>query len=775
MLLSSLLKVVVASLCLGSIIAQKVTQDQPQVLVQEKEAVTLDCKYDTRQTGGDSVTQLSDQVTLPEKAAVTINCVYLATGHPLFFAFLLLIFLDRFCFHPSLNFWLLQKCCCLRGTNGDSVNQTEGPVTVSEGARMTLNCTYQATYSTVYLFWKGTEAQGKARAVLALLGMSPTGFGSPVVNVPISAAPPDKPPVLTEKSRHNYKNAEFNSYNNFNIPGGCSPHPYLTGGMSEHPSEGGTNGDSVNQTEGPVTVSEGALMTLNCTYQTADFSSYLYWYVQHLNKAPQVLLKGLTADKKSDSSFHLQKRAVQASDSAVYYCALSDTVTQGCGGAEHKPKGSRRLKSGRGSIMAQKVTQNRSEISVLEKEDVTLNCAYEANSYTYYLFWYKQPPSGEMIFLIHQESYNELNTTKGLRGEDRVEQSPQTLRIQEGDSLSLNCSYTVSRFSGLQWYRQDPGKGPELLFLLYSVGDEKQEERLRATLLKKGSSLHIEAPKPENSATETWVQVSQSSDSFVGNLLERSSLPLHCPTMTLVFTLMLEMLLFLRAGAQSVTQPDDHITVSEGARLELKCNYSSSVSPYLFWYVQYPNQGLQLLLKYESGDNLISGIKGVSGQQKEKSSQEQVKQSPQSLTVKEGEISILNCSYENSLFDYFPWYRQYPGSGVAQKVTQDQPYITSQTGQSVILNCRYEVRWSGYTHYLFWFKQLPSGEMTFLIRQEPSGPNARNGRYSVNFQRAQNTISLTISALQLEDSAKYFCAVWELTVPEVMRKAVQKP
>ncbi|KAI4582726.1 hypothetical protein MJG53_007939 [Ovis ammon polii x Ovis aries] len=277
-----------------------------------------------------------------------------------------------------------------RGTSADSVTQTEGVVTLPETASLTLKCTYQSNYS-VSLFWKGTEAQGKARAVLALLGMSPTGFGSPVVNVLISAAPPDKPPVLTEKSRHNYKNAEFNSYNNFNIPGGCSPHPYLTGGMSEHPSEG--------------------------------------------------------------------------------------------------------------SVMAQKVTQNRSEISVLEKEDVTLNCAYEANSYTYYLFWYKQPPSREMIFLIHQESYNELNTTKGLRGEDRVEQSPQTLGIQEGDSLSLDCSYTVNGFRGLQWYRQDPGKGPELLFLLYSVGDEKQEERLRATLLKKGSSLHFKAPKPEDSAT----------------------------------------------------------------------------------------------------------------------------------------------------------------------------------------------------------------------------------------------------------------------------------
>ena len=58
-----------------------------------------------------------------------------------------------------------------------------------------------------------------------------------------------------------------------------------------------------------------------------------------------------------------------------------------------------------------------------------------------------------------------------------------------------------------------------------------------------------------------------------------------------------------------MTQADDHITVSEGARLELQCNYSSSVSPYLFWYLQYLDQGLQLLLKYMSGDNLVSGIK----------------------------------------------------------------------------------------------------------------------------------------------------------------------
>ena len=53
----------------------------------------------------------------------------------------------------------------------------------------------------------------------------------------------------------------------------------------------------------------------------------------------------------------------------------------------------------------------------------------------------------------------------------------------------------------------------------------------------------------------------------------------------------------------------------------------------------------------------------MSGQQKEKSDQEQVKQSPKSLTVQEGEISILNCSYEKGAFDYLLWHWQYPGKG----------------------------------------------------------------------------------------------------------------
>ncbi|KAK7799620.1 hypothetical protein U0070_016252, partial [Myodes glareolus] len=111
-----------------------------------------------------------------------------------------------------------------------------------------------------------------------------------------------------------------------------------------------TNGDSVTQTEGLVTVTEGSPVMLNCTYQASYSNSFPLWYVQYLNKAPQRLLWSITDNKrtehqgfhatlhKSNSSFHLQKSSVQLSDSALYYCALSDTARETAGEAAQKPK-----------------------------------------------------------------------------------------------------------------------------------------------------------------------------------------------------------------------------------------------------------------------------------------------------------------------------------------------------------------------------------------------------------------------------------------------------
>uniref|UniRef100_A0A673TGY5 Ig-like domain-containing protein n=1 Tax=Suricata suricatta TaxID=37032 RepID=A0A673TGY5_SURSU len=112
----------------------------------------------------------------------------------------------------------------------------------------------------------------------------------------------------------------------------------------------GTHGDSVTQTEGPVTLLEGTPLTLNCTYQSGS-TVFVFWYVQYRNKEPEFLLNSVSENRRtehhgfqaslvtSDSSFHLQKRSVRVSDSAVYYCVPVGTVREGAGGAGHKPRG----------------------------------------------------------------------------------------------------------------------------------------------------------------------------------------------------------------------------------------------------------------------------------------------------------------------------------------------------------------------------------------------------------------------------------------------------
>lgn len=102
---------------------------------------------------------------------------------------------------------------------------------------------------------------------------------------------------------------------------------------------GGSYGESVTQTEGQMTLSEGDPLTVNCSYETTRVP-VLLWYVQYPGEGLQILLKAMKANDKGSNkgfealynkeatSFHLKKVAVQESDSAVYYCALSDTVTE---------------------------------------------------------------------------------------------------------------------------------------------------------------------------------------------------------------------------------------------------------------------------------------------------------------------------------------------------------------------------------------------------------------------------------------------------------------
>uniref|UniRef100_A0A8C7TPM1 Ig-like domain-containing protein n=1 Tax=Oncorhynchus mykiss TaxID=8022 RepID=A0A8C7TPM1_ONCMY len=107
--------------------------------------------------------------------------------------------------------------------------------------------------------------------------------------------------------------------------------------------------DSVIQSPGDLTATEGEQVTLGCQFDTVDGNPYLFWYKQRANDFPKYMLKratfgsdnaiefqrrfdahlNLTTFKSESKSVPLTIQRLQLSDSAVYYCALRPTVTTG--------------------------------------------------------------------------------------------------------------------------------------------------------------------------------------------------------------------------------------------------------------------------------------------------------------------------------------------------------------------------------------------------------------------------------------------------------------
>ncbi|CAM2094759.1 unnamed protein product [Caretta caretta] len=117
----------------------------------------------------------------------------------------------------------------------------------------------------------------------------------------------------------------------------------------------GTNGESVTQPEDGVTVSQGKPALLKCIYNTTLIPT-LWWYEQYPDEAPRLLLAQYEASDEEESrsrrgfsatpdkqgkTFHLKKNSSELRDSAVYYCAMSDTVITPSRVAARKPAGGR--------------------------------------------------------------------------------------------------------------------------------------------------------------------------------------------------------------------------------------------------------------------------------------------------------------------------------------------------------------------------------------------------------------------------------------------------
>ncbi|KAK0151619.1 T cell receptor alpha variable 3 [Merluccius polli] len=185
----------------------------------------------------------------------------------------------------------------------DRVIQTRQDVIATEGHTVRIDCTFETTDTSLYLFWYKQDINDFPRFILSRFTYG-EGLNA----------------------------AEFNK-DRFDAQIQNTSVPLRIQNLQLSDSALYYCGDSYQQTvhsiQDRVQALQGDKVTLSCNYSSAD---YFFWYLQYPSSPPQLLIKeykelsGFTL-KKDKEMFHLEISSAVVTDSALYYCAVRPTVT----------------------------------------------------------------------------------------------------------------------------------------------------------------------------------------------------------------------------------------------------------------------------------------------------------------------------------------------------------------------------------------------------------------------------------------------------------------
>ncbi|CAH2294567.1 T-cell receptor alpha chain V region CTL-F3, partial [Pelobates cultripes] len=387
-----------------------------------------------------------------------------------------------------------------------------------------------------------------------------------------------------------------------------------------------SRGDSVHQATSSKMAEDGDEITLNCTYATASSSPYLHWYIQQPGERPRFILLRDRYSKvetepgtryaskldKDTTSIYLKISDVTVSDSGVYYCALSATVSVSadctvqealtlsklikCSTGEGGSPGPRGvqctynpcLPTQPNDIGQQPVDPSIPSINSKMRsfhddgDDKTLTCTYETVDSNPYLHWYIQQPGERPQFILLRHLFSSVEKIPGEKHESEVDKETKSTYLKISDvsvsdsgvyycalrptvSLSADCTVQEAHVSVPDCTVQE---ALTLFFHLpYYIYDEAF---CMILLLIPGNSL----------LCRPIVQITEASKLLQNSVLTNR----HIGRKGL-------------SRADSVNQATTTYVTFDGDEITLNCTYETADSnPYLHWYIQQPGERPRFIL-----------------------------------------------------------------------------------------------------------------------------------------------------------------------------------
>ncbi|XP_048846062.1 uncharacterized protein LOC125717129 [Brienomyrus brachyistius] len=210
-----------------------------------------------------------------------------------------------------------------------------------------------------------------------------------------------------------------------------------------------------------------------------------------------------------------------------------------------------------------------------------------------------------------------ITITAGLTAGDDISPNQLEYFSHQGESVTLSCSYrSTSDYIFLYWYRQHSNQGPQFILYKgarsYDGNEHNPDKRFKSATSRVSTQLTIDSPTIADTAIyycalrvaqEIWVQRGETTtrQAVYISLSEHRSICLCLYTLVMAeiqwIFLIFAACLFECRAEDAVNQSTVDVIVYEGESVILNCTYVTDRVPFLFWYIQYPNDSPKHLLR----------------------------------------------------------------------------------------------------------------------------------------------------------------------------------